>query len=105
MEVTGGDVKYTSQLQSIDVRTMVRDLFLQRKEYAALEMIYNMSSKTLHRAIPTANYLAWGSLRFVLNTLEKKINGLNPKDAKLERIITKLKNEGKLCIVPSKWYK
>jgi hypothetical protein len=67
-------------------------------------MIYEISSKTVHRALLYPNYLSWGSLDFVLEKLEKMIDNLDPNDTRLETNITRLENEGKLCIVPSKWY-
>jgi hypothetical protein len=99
------DVKFTSKLTTKDVFEMIDDLFPDENEYNALKKIYFMSSRTVHRAIPTANYLSWGSSIFVLDTLEKKINDLDPEDKKLENTISKLKSRGRLLLVPSKWYK
>jgi hypothetical protein len=96
------DVIFTSKLMTNDVFKMIKDLFPNQKEYDALDMIYEVSSRTIHRAIPIANYLSWGSLRFVLDTLVKKIDNLNPMDTKLDSVITNLKNEGKLLVVPPK---
>lgn len=101
----GRDVKYTSQFKKKDVFRMVRDLFPYQKEYDALDMIYEISSLTVHKVIPIPNYISWASWMFVLDRLEKNIDNLNPMDTKLESIITKLENEGKVRIVPSKWYK
>jgi hypothetical protein len=99
------DVKFTSKLQPRDIRKIFGQLFSDENEYKALEKIYSISSMTVHRTIPIANYLNWGSLTFVLDSLEKKINGLDPEDKKLENIISKLESDGKLLIAPSKWYK
>lgn len=99
------DVKFISNLTKKDVFEMISDLFPDENEYTALNKIYSMSSRTVHRAIPTPNYLSWGSFTFVLDTLENKINDLDPEDKKLENTISKLETEGKLRIVPSKWYK
>jgi hypothetical protein len=98
------DMKFTSKLRTNDIFEAIKDLFPDQKEYDALNMIYGMSSRTVHRAIPVANYLSWGSLMFVLNTLQGKLDSLNPEDAKLESVIAKLKNEGKLVVITSKWY-
>jgi hypothetical protein len=98
------DVKFTSQLKTKDVFAMIKDLFPHQKEHDALDTIYRVSSRTVHRAIPYPNYLSWGSLAFVLDKLENMIDNLNPNDTRLQTIITKLQNEGKLCIVPSSWY-
>jgi hypothetical protein len=98
------DVKFTSRLKTIDVFQIIKDFFPQQKEYDALNMIYEISSKTVHRALPYPNYLSWGSLEFVLDKLKKMIDNLDPNDTILKTIITKLENEGKLRIVPSKWH-
>jgi hypothetical protein len=98
------DVKYTSKLQPIDIRMMVKDILPYQKEYKALDMVYEVSSKTVHRAIPVANYLSWGSWIFMFETLRKNIDNLNPTDARLENTMKKLENEGKLRIVPLRLY-
>jgi hypothetical protein len=72
--------------------------------HAALDMTYEASSRRLHRAIQTENYVSWGSWMFMLDTLEKKINDLNPQDPRLENIMKQLEKEGKLCIVPTRLY-
>lgn len=61
------DMKFTSKLKTNDIFEIIKDLFPDQKEYDALNMIYGMSSRTVHRAIPVANYLSWGSLMFMLN--------------------------------------
>jgi hypothetical protein len=99
------DIKFTSKLRPIDIRNTYDQLFTDENEFKALEKIYSLSSMTVHRAIPIANYLNWGSLTFVLDTLEKRINDLDPVDEKLENIMSELESNGKLLIVPSKWYK
>ena len=68
------DIKFTSKLRPIDIRKTYDQLFTDENEFKALEKIYSLSSMTVHRAIPIANYLNWGSLTFVLDTLEKKIS-------------------------------
>lgn len=83
---------------------MIKDFFPQQKEYDALNMIYEISSKTVHRALPYPNYMSWGSLEFVLDKLKKMMDNLDPNDARLQTIIAKLENEGKLHIVTSKWH-
>jgi hypothetical protein len=98
------DVKFSSRLKTKDVFQMIKDFFPQQKEYDALNVIYGISSKTVHRALPYPNYLSWGSLEFVLDKLRKMIDHLDPNDIRLQTTITKLKNEGKLRIVNSKWH-
>jgi hypothetical protein len=83
---------------------MVKNILPYQKEYKALDMVYKVSSRTVHRAIPVANYLSWGSWMFVFEMLRKKIDNLNPTDARLENTMKKLENEGKLRIVSSTWY-
>jgi hypothetical protein len=99
------DVKYISKLSRKDIFEMIKDIFPHQKEYAALNMIYDVSSMKVHRAIPTANYLSWGSWMFILDTLEKKIRNLNPTDVRLENTMKKLEDKGKLRIVPLALYK
>jgi hypothetical protein len=99
------DVRYTSKLNRTDIFEMIKDILPHQKEYEALDKVYEVSSRTVHRAIPVANYLSWGSWMFVLDTLRKNIDNLNPLDTRLENTMKKLENERKLCIVPSKWYK
>jgi hypothetical protein len=74
---------------------IIKELFPQQKEeYDALNTIYRVSSRTVHRAIPYPNYLSWGSLEFVLDKLKNMIDNLDPNDTRLQNIITKLESEG-----------
>jgi hypothetical protein len=98
------DVKLTSNLKTKDVFSMISDFFRHQKEYEALNTIYRVSSRTIHRALPYPNYLSWGSLTFVLDRLEKMIDNLDPNDSRLGSVIARLQSEGKLCIVSSSWY-
>lgn len=98
------DVKFTFRLNTTDVFQMIKDFFPQQKEYDALNMIYEISSKTVHRALPYPNYMSWGSLEFALDKLKKIIATLDPNDTRLQTIIAKLENEGKLRIVTSNWH-
>jgi hypothetical protein len=99
------DVKFKSQLQKKEVFGIIKELFPQQKEeYDALNTIYRVSSRTVHRAIPYPNYLSWGSSEFVLDKLKNMIDNLDPNDTRLQNIITKLKSEGIIRVVPSTWY-
>jgi len=92
------DIRFTSKLKTRDVFHMVKELFA-KQEYEALDKIYAMSSKTIHRAISYPNYISWGCYSFVTEELEKTIGKLNPADMKLENIIVRLQNEEKLCLI------
>ncbi len=93
------DIRFTSKFKTKDVFHIVKELFPKQKEYEALDKIYDMSSKTVHRAISYPNYISWGCFSFVTEELEKTIRKLNPDDVKLENIIVQLQNEEKLCLV------
>ena len=93
------DIKFTSKLKTEDVFHIIKELFPTQKEYEALDKIYSMSSKAIHRAISYPNYISWGCFSFVTEELEKTIGRLNPDDAKLENIILRLQNEEKLCLI------
>jgi hypothetical protein len=54
------DVKLTSNLKTKDVFSMISDFFQHQKEYEALNTIYRVSSRAIHRALPYPNYLSWG---------------------------------------------
>ncbi len=95
------DLRFTSKLKTRDIFHIVKELFPKQKEYEALGKIYDMSSKTVHRAISYPNYLSWGCFSFVTEALEKRINKLNPDDLKLENIIVRLQNEKKLRLIGS----
>ena len=93
------DIKFTSKLKTEDVFHIIKELFPTQKEYEALDKIYSMSSKAIHRVISYPNYISWGCFSFVTEELEKTIGRLNPDDAKLENIILRLQNEEKLCLI------
>ena len=93
------DIGFTSKLKREDVFHIIKELFPTQKEYEALDKIYSMSSKAIHRAISYPNYISWGCFSFVKEELEKTIERLNPDDVKLENIILQLQNEEKLCII------
>jgi len=93
------DIRFTSKLKTGDIFHIVKELFPKQKEYEALDKIYDMSSKTVHRAISYPNYISWGCYSFVTEALEKTIGKLNPDNVKLENIIVRLQNEEKLCLI------
>jgi hypothetical protein len=93
------DISFTSKLKTTDVFHIVKELFPKQKEYEALDKIYAMSSKTVHRAISYPNYISWGCFSFVTEAIEKTMGKLNPDDVKLENIIVQLQNEDKLNII------
>jgi hypothetical protein len=93
------DIKFTSKLKTRDVFHIVKELFPTHKEYEALAKIYDMSSKTVHRAISYPNYISWGCYSFVTEALEKAIAKLNPHDVQLENILIQLQNEEKLSLI------
>jgi hypothetical protein len=93
------EIKFTSKLKTEDVFHIIKELFPTQKEYEALDQIYSMSSKAIHRAISYPNYISWGCFSFVTEELEKTIGRLNPNDEKLENIIHQLQNEEKLCLI------
>jgi hypothetical protein len=93
------DIRFTSKLKTRDVFHIVKELFPKKKEYEALGKIYDMSGKTVHRAISYPNYISWGCYSFVTEALEKTIGKLNPGDVRLENIIVKLQNEEKLRLL------
>jgi hypothetical protein len=99
MKSRSNDIRFTSKLKTEDVFHMIKELFPTQKEYEALDKIYSMSSKAIHRAISYPNYISWGCFSFVTQELEKTIDSLNPGDVKLENIILQLQDEEKLCLI------
>jgi hypothetical protein len=92
------DIRFTSKLKTDDVFYMIKELFPKQKEYEALQKIYSMSSKTIHRALSQPNYISWGCLNFSIEQLEKMVNNLSPEEPKLKTLIEELINEEKLCL-------
>ncbi|MGB8934848.1 MAG: hypothetical protein WCC17_07060 [Candidatus Nitrosopolaris sp.] len=93
------DIRFTSKFKTEDVFHIIKELFPTQKEYEALDKIYAMSSKAIHRAISYPNYISWGCFSFATEELEKTIDRLNPDDAILENIILQLQNEEKICLI------
>ena len=77
---------------------MIKELFPKQKEYEALWKIYNMSSKTIHRALSQPNYISLGCLGFSIEQLEKMIDNLPAEEPKLKDLVNELINEEKLCL-------
>jgi hypothetical protein len=92
------DIRFTSKLKTDDVFYMIKELFPKQKEHEALNKIYSMSSKTIHRALSQPNYISWGSLWFSIEQLEKMMSNLSPDEPKLRTLIHELIDDEKLCL-------
>ena len=92
------DIRFTSKLKTDDVFYMIKELFPKQKEYEALNKIYSMSSKTIHRALSQPNYISWGCLSFSIEQLEKMVDNLSPEEPKLKSLIRELIDDEKLCL-------
>jgi hypothetical protein len=92
------DIRFTSKLKTDDVFYMIKQLFPKQREYEALQKIYSMSSKTIHRALSQPNYISWGCLWFSIEQLEKMVDNLSPDEPKLKTLIEELIDDEKLCL-------
>lgn len=92
------DVRFSPTLKRAEIFKMIFELFPNQKEYEALNNIYSISSRTIHRAIPQPTYISWASLSFIMEKLERMIGSLLPADSKLADLTARLISEKKLCV-------
>jgi hypothetical protein len=92
------DVRLT-QLKKKEVFCMLKELLPNEKVHDALNTIYWMYSKRIHRALPQPNYISWGTLWFAMEELEKMMDNLSPEEPKLKTWIKKLVDQKKLVYI------
>ena len=65
-----------------------------------LELIYDRSSKSIHKGIPVSTYLIWMCWDFVAKELKSKFDNLNEHSSpELEQLISNLTQKRQIHII------
>lgn len=91
------DFYHKGEIFSI-IQTLFPEIQGKRVE-KVLDIIYRVGSKSIHKGVPTPNYLIWTCWDFVSKELRSKFENLNEHSSpELERLISNLSQDRKICV-------